>query len=135
MLDPKAYVLFQKNFRCLIFSNDVGMARLFLDSSSNLPSFSYPNVLDFFPHYFDVLVESFTLFITNVSTSFRKTVQMTMNKMIFFILILAPSSILFNLLLAHNFLFKLLNVKLVWKHICWCCEKGRILSKLRAAYK
>ena len=66
----------------MIFSKDVGMAWPFLDSSSNLSSFSYPSVLDiFFP--FDVLAESFTLFITNISTIFRRIGQITMTKMYF----------------------------------------------------
>ena len=43
-----------------------------------------PTFLISFFHYFDVLVESFTLFITNVSTIFRKIVQMTMTKMRFY---------------------------------------------------
>ena len=58
------------------------MAWPFLDSCSNLSSFSYPNVLDIF-FLFDVLAESFTLFITKVSTIFRRIGQITMKKMYF----------------------------------------------------
>ena len=81
MLDWITYIIITKNVCCIIFSNDFGMTSPSLDSSSNLLSFFCPNVLDIlFP--FDFLVESFNLFITDVSTIFKKIGQMT--KMNFF---------------------------------------------------
>ena len=76
MLIKYAWFNKTKNFFSLIFLNDVGIALPFLDSSSNLPSS--------FIHYFDVLEESFTLFITKITTTLRKIAEMTMKKMLFY---------------------------------------------------
>ena len=63
-------------------------------------------LISFF-HYSDVLMESFTLIISKVSTIFRKIVQMTMKKYIF-ILILVPSSLQFCISSSTSCLYCLL---------------------------